>query len=75
MVYSDLEVQITRCREQIENIMPHAYEHKLKEFPVEQKERDKRMAAEHGLNWPAVQRLEHLKSILEWAQSNAIKDK
>lgn len=35
----------------------------------------KKLAAEHGLNWPVVQRLENLKSILEWAQSNAIKDK
>jgi hypothetical protein len=33
------------------------------------------MAAEKGLNWPVVRRLEDLKSILEWAQSNAMKDK
>ncbi|KAJ5877330.1 hypothetical protein N7455_000795 [Penicillium solitum] len=76
LINDDLESQITRCRERIkENIMPHVYEDKLEEFLFEQKGRDKKLAAEHGLNWPVVQRLENLKSILEWAQSNAIKDK
>ncbi|CRL25160.1 unnamed protein product [Penicillium camemberti] len=76
LINDDLESQITRCRERIkENIMPHVYEYKLEEFLFEQKERNKKVAAEHGLNWPVVQRLENLKSILEWAQSTAIKDK
>lgn len=45
MVYSDLESQITRCRERIkENIMPHVYEYKLEEFLFEQKERKSVMA-------------------------------
>lgn len=34
-----------------------------------------KMAAENGLNWPVVQRLENLESILEWIQSNAVKAK
>ncbi|KAF3030996.1 hypothetical protein E8E15_011499 [Penicillium rubens] len=75
LINDDLQSQITRCRERIkENIMPHVYEHKLEELLVGQ-ERDKKMAAEKGLSWPVVRRLEDLQSILEWTQSNAIKDK
>ncbi|CAG8889577.1 unnamed protein product [Penicillium egyptiacum] len=33
------------------------------------------MAAEQGLNSPVVRRLDDLNSVLEWTQSNAVKDK
>ncbi|KAJ5791348.1 uncharacterized protein N7518_008359 [Penicillium psychrosexuale] len=60
LINDDLLSQIARCRERIkENFMPHVYKHKLEELLMEQKGRD----------------LEHLESILKWAQSNADKYK
>ncbi|CAI7576616.1 unnamed protein product [Penicillium glandicola] len=75
LINDDLESQITRCCERIkDNIMPHVYEHKLEELLTEQTKRETKMAAENGLDWPVVQRLEHLNSILEWVQGDTIND-
>ncbi|CAG8891310.1 unnamed protein product [Penicillium egyptiacum] len=63
----DCEAQIERCLERIaENIMPHVYQHKMKEFMAKQMERDALMATEPGLSWPVVQRLDDLKFTLNW---------
>ncbi|KGO76962.1 hypothetical protein PITC_003830 [Penicillium italicum] len=67
LMADDYESQIERCLERIsENIMPHVYQHKMNEFMAKQAERDALMAAEPGLSWPVVQRLEDLKFTLTW---------
>ncbi|KAJ5446667.1 hypothetical protein N7445_001488 [Penicillium cf. griseofulvum] len=69
LMSDDFESQIDRCVERIaDNIMPHVYQRKMNEFMARQGERDTLMAAEPGLSWPVVQRLEDLKLTLAWLE-------
>ncbi|KAI2722585.1 hypothetical protein CBS147332_3514 [Penicillium roqueforti] len=62
----DFKAQIERCRERIaENIMPHVYRHKMKEFIAKQSQRERLMAREPGLSWPEAQRVDDLKFTLD----------
>ncbi|KAJ5794605.1 hypothetical protein N7457_001204 [Penicillium paradoxum] len=69
----DLDAQIKRCQERIkDNIMPHIYKSNLNDFLKEKKERDEKMAAEPGLSWPVVQRLEDLNLTLKALEKEEI---